>query len=101
MAKKKETLTLDEIRRCANLYFSFHNAKRIEVEMLAKELGVKKLDLWEYISKHEEYFVMHCWSENGGEWIKYRFITEVLETPMTDEELLNMKIEYCYQKDNA
>lgn len=98
MAKKKDTLTLDEVRRCVLLYQSFHNTKKVSIEVLAKELGIKKLDLWEFVLDNEPYFIMEFWNEGNEKWIKFRFIKEVLEQPMSAEEVFEMKTENDFFK---
>lgn len=91
MAKKKETLTLDEVRRCVDLHKSFHNTPRVNIETLAKELGVKKLDLWEFILENKLYFVIQYYNEPKSNAVKWRFIKKVLENPMSQEEYAKME----------
>lgn len=94
MAKKKEILTLDEVRRCVKLYQSFHATKKVNIETAAKELGVKKLDLWEFILENKEYFVLkYIVNQQSGlsNKISYRYIRDVLENPMSQEEYIEMK----------
>ena len=98
MAKKKEAPTLDEVRRCVKLHQSFHNTKLVNIEVLAKELGMKKLDLWEFILKNEPYFVMEYWGKDIQKFIEFRFVKEVLEQPMSEEMILKMKTENHFFK---
>lgn len=42
MTKKKENLTLEEVKRCVELHKSYHNYKQVNIEIIAKELGIKK-----------------------------------------------------------
>ena len=90
MAKKKETLTLEEIKRCVNLYQSFHNSKFANIEDISKELGVRKFDLWEYIQENKYFFVISSSYSSGTKFAKWRFIKEVLDVPMSDEEYTKM-----------
>ncbi|MBR8706892.1 hypothetical protein [Bacteroides pyogenes] len=93
MAKKKDTLTLDEVRKYVQLHQSFHYTEKVNVEVLAKELGVKKLDLWEFILNNELYFVIKDTRNIDSGEVIARFIKEVLEEPMSMEELFHMKRE--------
>ena len=100
MVKKKEELTLDEVRRCVKLHLSYHNTKVVNIEHLAKELGVKKLDLWEFIQANKLYFVSTIVKDRNSNTVKWRFIRSVLEKPMTENEYHEMKtspdyIGYC------
>ena len=100
MAKKKDTRTLDEMRRCVKQHLSYHNTKVVNIEQIAKELGVKKLDLWEFIQANELYFVTRVVKIRDSDIVKWRYIRGVLEQPMTETELQDMKkslenIGYC------
>lgn len=90
MAKKKETLSLEEIRRCVKLYQSFHNSKSANIDDISKELGVKRLDLWEYIQENKYFFVISSSYTSGTKFAKWRFIKKVLDVPMSDEEYTKM-----------
>lgn len=90
MAKKKDTLTLDEIKRCVKLHQSFHNSKFANIEDISKELGVKRLDLWEFIQENKYFFVISSSYNSGTKFAKWRFIKEVLDVPMTEEEYTKM-----------
>lgn len=78
MAKGKG-LNLEEIKRCVDLHKSYYNTKIVNVETLAKELGVKKLDLWEFITNNEDSFELHDIFKEGDTTIKWRFIENVLD----------------------
>jgi len=86
MAKKKETLTLEEIKRCVNLYQSFHNSKFVNIEDISKELGVKRLDLWEFIQKNKYFFIISSSYNSGSKSVKWRFIKKILDSPISEEE---------------
>lgn len=90
MAKKKESLTLDEVKRCVKLHKSFHNIPRVNIEDLAKELGIKKLDLWEFILENKLYFIIQYIKEPQSNTIKWRFVKKVLNDPMNEEEYKEM-----------
>lgn len=90
MAKKKDTLTLDEIKRCVKLHQSFHNCKGSKIDDISKELGVKKLDLWEYIQDNKYFFVISSSYSSGTKFAKWRFIKDVLDSPMSNEEYNKM-----------
>lgn len=90
MAKKKESLTLDEVKRCVKLHKSFHNTPRVNIEDLAKELGIKKLDLWEFILENKLYFIIQYIKEPQSNTIKWRFVKKVLNDPMNEEEYKEM-----------
>ena len=90
MAKKKETLTIEEIKRCVNLYQSFHNSKSANIEDISKEIGVKRLDLWEYIQEHKYHFIISSSYNSGTKFAKWRFIKEILDSPMSEEEYNKM-----------
>lgn len=84
MAKKKE-LTLNEIRRCVNLLKDYNSSTLVDVADIAKELGVKKLDLWEFIQINQTYFELdkhelETYPANKA----VRYIKHVWETPVKE-----------------
>lgn len=90
MTKKKENLTLEEVKRCVELHKSYHNYKQVNIESIAKELGIKKLDLWEFILKNKLYFILKYINGPQSNTIQTRLIKEVLDTPMNEKEYNEM-----------
>lgn len=95
MAKKKD-LSLEEINRSVELYKDYHSVGRVLVEDIAKELGVKKLDLWEYISSNQRHFILSYRKNRDTNKIHFRFINKVLKEPMSHDEYNNMIRENDY-----
>lgn len=86
MAKKKE-LTLEDIKRCVNLLKDYNSSPLVNVADIAKEMGVKKLDLWEFIQINRTYFVLDRQILNTYPDTKaIRYIKYVLDTPAKEED---------------